>query len=133
MANLVVLFVAMYKFASTKKLVKYLIGRNRHPVIQEVNRAMRLKGKCVTAQRNMVFLQKCLDSYVTPSDIMKKVHSTKLKNPWEIQQTFLKDEIEKSQDGLQLTVELSSPLLGCSSSFRLNYRCPVSCCVLFFQ
>ena len=54
---------------------------------------------------DIAFLRKCLESFVTPSDILKKVRRTKPKNPWEIQRAFLKDEIAKCQDNLQLTID----------------------------
>ena len=63
------IFIAIYVFASTSNLVKYFRRMYDHGLIQDVNRVLRLKGKCVRINEDRRFLRKCFEQHVVPSDI----------------------------------------------------------------
>ena len=92
---------ALYAFASTTNLFVYLRRRYCHRLVQDLNRIIRLKGRCIRATENVAFLRKCLEAYVTPFHIRKRVQKAKPKHPWAIERAFLHDELYKHQDDLE--------------------------------
>ena len=71
----------LYAFASTKNLFKYLRARYCHQVVQVLKYMIKLKGKCVRQKESRVFLQKCLDLRVAPSNIKERVSKIRPKDP----------------------------------------------------
>ena len=100
-----VLVLALYKFASTSKLFIYFNARYSQHLIRELNRLLRLRAKLTRTLANIAFLKNCLESYVTPPHIVKRVQRAKPKHPVAIERAFLKDELDKHQDCLQWTNE----------------------------
>ena len=88
----------LYAFASTKNLFKYLRARYCHQVVQELNYVIKLKGKCVRHKESRVFLQKCLDLRVAPSNIKERVSKIRPKDPAGIERAFIKDELAKAEE-----------------------------------
>ena len=74
-------------------------------MVQDLNRIIRLKGRCIRATENVAFLRKCLEAYVTPFHIRKRVQKAKPKHPWAIERAFLRDELNKHQDDLEKAIE----------------------------
>ena len=91
-------FTAIYSFASTSNLVKYFRRRYEEQLVQDLNRVLRLKGKCVRHTENLRFLTRCFDEHVVPSDIKQRVRKAKPKNSADIERAFLRDAIEKAKD-----------------------------------
>ena len=94
------LFSAIYCFASTSGLVTYFRRRYDDLLVQDVNRVLRLSGKRVRKRENLKFLRKCLEQHVVPSDIKQRVRKAKPMNPADIEQAFVRDEVEKMKDCL---------------------------------
>ena len=67
--NKYVLLSVLYAFASTKNLFKYLRLRYSNQTVQDLNYLIKLKSKVVRYKESGVFLRKCLDNHVTPSNI----------------------------------------------------------------
>ena len=87
------IFIAIYVFASTSNLVKYFRRRYDHGLVRDVNRVLRLKGKCVRINEERRFLRKYFEQHVVPSDIKQRVRKAKPKNAAEIERAFLRDDI----------------------------------------
>ena len=74
-------------------------------MVRDLNRVIKLKGHCIRTTENVTFLRRCLDAYVTPVHIKKRVQKAKPKHPWAIERAFLRDELNKHQDILKQTIE----------------------------
>ena len=105
MFNKLILLNTLYAFASTTCLLKYLRKRHDHQVVQKLNRLLKLKGQCTRTVENITFLRNCLESFVTPLYIKRRVSKAKPKSPWAIERAFLRDDINKYQDGLDRTID----------------------------
>ena len=73
-------------------------------MVQELNRIIRLKGRCVRSSENVAYVRKCLDAYVTPIHIKKRVQRARPKHPWSIERAFLRDELNQHQDDLDQAI-----------------------------
>ena len=111
---------AIYLFASTVNLFKYLRRRHDHQLVHELNKVITLKGKCVRNEEGISFLRKCLDYHVTPTDVRNRVRKAKPKQPVGIERAFIKDDIEKKKDFLEKVKEEYRLRLG-SSLRRLSF------------
>ena len=116
----VALFVAIYKFSPTSNLFKYFRERYDQPLIQVLNRILSLRGKRARTKEGIIFLQNCLNHRVTPSHIKDRVRKAKPKDPYGIERVFIRDEIEKKRDFLQVVVE------------ECNLKFPAACKQLSF-
>ena len=99
------LFSAIYCFASTSSLVTYFRRRYDDLLVQDVNRVLSLSGKHVRNRENLKFLRKCLEQHVVPSDIKQRVRKAKPMNPADIEQAFVRDEVEKMKDYVFCTMK----------------------------
>ena len=106
--NKYVLLSVLYAFASTKNLFKYLRLRYSNQTVQDLNYLIKLKSKVVRYKESGVFLRKCLDNHVTPSNIKDRVSKTKPKCPYGIERAFIKDEVKKMEDLLERVSEACS-------------------------
>ena len=95
------LLVSLYKFASPTNLFKYFRRRYDKQIVQELNKVLKLKGRCIRAAENVSFLRKCLRWYVAPRHISRRVRRCRPKAPWGIERAFMKDEINKERDILE--------------------------------
>ena len=73
-------------------------------MVQELNRIIRLKGRYVRSSENVAYVRKCLDAYVTPIHIKKRVQRARPKHPWSIERAFLRDELNQHQDDLDQAI-----------------------------
>ena len=115
-------FQLLYAFVSTKNLLKYLRLRYNDQTVQDLNYQIKLKSKVVWYKKSGVFLRKCLDNHVTPSDIEERVSKTKPKCPYGIERAFIKDEMKKMEDLLEHVSEACSwkLLAACKELSLLN-------------
>ena len=72
-------------------------------MIRDLNQVLRLRGKVVRTVENIIFLEKCLESFVTPSHIRHRVSRTRLKRPDRFERAFLLDEIDQRKDFVSRT------------------------------
>ena len=98
-----VLLEVLYHFASASKLFIYFRRRYNQQVIRDLNQVLRLCGKVVRTVENTIFLEKCLESFVTPSHIRHHVSRTMLKRPDRFERAFLLDEIDQRKDFVSRT------------------------------
>ena len=98
-----VLLKVLYHFASASNLFIYFRRRYNQQVIQNLNQVLRLRGKVVRTVENIIFLEKCLDSFVMPSRIRHRVSRTRLKRPGRFEWAFLLDEIDQRKDFVSRT------------------------------
>ena len=99
----VVLLSVLYQLASTRNLIKYLKRRYSHQIVQNLNAVLKLKGKHVRAVENVAFLEKCLEFFVVPLYISRRVKKTKAKRSWPIERALLRDEINQHKDLIGIT------------------------------
>ena len=92
---------AIYLFASTTNLFKYLRKRYDYQLVHDLNQVITLKGKCVRNEEGISFLKKCLEYHVTPTNVRNRVRKAKPKRPVGIERAFIKDDIEKRKDFLE--------------------------------
>ena len=64
-------------------------------MIRVLNQVLRLRGKVVRTVENIIILEKCFESFVTPSHIRHRVSGTRLKRPDRFERAFLLDEIDQ--------------------------------------
>ena len=100
-----VFFLALYHFASTVNLFKYLRQRYDYELVQDLNHLLNLKGKCVRNREGVLFLQKCLFDHLAPANIRDCVRKGKPRNPAAIQRTFIHDDMAKWQEFIDLALE----------------------------
>ena len=102
MSRLCLVFLkAIYLFASTTNLFKYLRKRYDYQLVHDLNQVITLKGKCVRNEEGISFLKKCLEYHVTPTNVRNRVRKAKPKRPVGIERAFIKDDIEKRKDFLE--------------------------------
>ena len=92
-----VLVVALYQAASTSKLFIYFSARYSQHLIRDLNRLLRLRAKLTQTRENIAFLKSCLEYYVTPPHIVKRVQRAKPRHPWAIERAFVKDELDRKR------------------------------------
>ena len=102
--NYFIILNAIYAFASTSSLFKYLQRRYDHITVQELNRLLRLKGYHLQTGEHVVFLRNCLAAYVTPQHIKQRVRKAKPKCPFVIERAFLRDELNQYRDRLDQAI-----------------------------
>ena len=111
---------AIYAFASTSGLFRYLYGRYEHRLVRDLNHVLRLKSKCVRLREEIRFLKECLVQHVVPSVIRSRVRKGKPKNASVIERAFVYDEVEKVNDILERVKNDYRGMLGeacCELSF----------------
>ena len=100
-----VFFLALYHFASTVNLFKYLRQRYDYELVQDLNHLLNLKGKCVRNREGVLFLQKCLFHHLAPANIRDRVRKGKPRNPAAIERAFIRDDMAKRQEFFNLALE----------------------------
>ena len=98
-----------YVLSKTADLFKYMKERYCQSKVQVLNRILRQKSKYVRACEHAAFVQKCLELWITPHHIQKRVGKAKVKDPGSIERVFMKDEVAKKQEEARTTrVEYTS-------------------------
>ena len=110
-------------------LLKYRRKRHDHQVVQKLNWVLKLKEQCTRTVENITFFRNCLESFVTPVYIQQRVSKAKPKNPWAIEQAFLRDDIYKYQDVLtEQLMTTTRHCQWCSGNYLFSTNCGfVSC------
>ena len=96
------LLSVLYKFASTSSLIKFFRRRYEHQLVRDLNHVLGLKSKCVRWKEELRFLKGCLEQHVAPSTIKSRVRKGKPKKPHDIERAFIRDEIDKFVELLEL-------------------------------
>lgn len=92
-----VLFCAILKFLSPKRIFADLKRRHDGRVIDSLNHLVRTRYKLNQLRFNIKFLQNCLRSDVAPLSIQKRIRKAKLVHSLSIESTFVRDEIVKTK------------------------------------
>ena len=112
-----VVFKAILKFCTTKKLCKYLQRKYIEQQIAVLNKVVRIRGKIRTFKFSTVFLKACRSNRVAPKYMIARNERSKIRHSLVVERAFINDKIEKQTKQLKKLYVSFRSLVGVACQF----------------